>query len=75
MKNEFAGSRWLFAAMLSLGFVAAAGTYSLVVPAVAEAESGPCENDECELGQFCEDNPGGNTGCAMSGSQCSTYGC
>ncbi len=34
-----------------------------------------CEDDECEGGTTCKDNPGGNTECPMEGSGCKTRGC
>jgi|GEM_PF-1174878 hypothetical protein len=38
----------------------------------------PCEQDECEggmMGDSCQDNPGENTDCSFSGSDCTTGAC
>lgn len=61
--------------------VAGLATASALAPSPVAAAEG-CEDDECELvcGFFtckrqCVDNPGGNTGCSVSGGTCSTSGC
>jgi hypothetical protein len=35
-----------------------------------------CEEDECEMGTYCQDNPGQTTGCDEKPTfECVTYGC
>jgi hypothetical protein len=62
-----------------LGFmlaISAAGVLlgSAVSPRQLQAAM-KCEQDECEARVTCVDNPGQNTGCSKSGSNCTTYGC
>ena len=69
------GLRSIFLTALLLSGIGTVVTYSLATPAIAAAEQ-PCEDDECELGQVCIDNPGGSTGCNVTGpGSCKTYGC
>jgi hypothetical protein len=45
-------------------------------PAVFASSICECDDEECELGMVCVDNPGGNTWCdEVDDNVCKTYGC
>lgn len=57
---------------IGAGALVTATASALIAPEPALAV---CENDECEGGDDCEDNPGGNTICAFNGEECKSLGC
>ena len=61
-------------ALLLLLAMLGAAAGALLQPASVQADPG-CENDECELGRWCRDNPGGSTECGHVGRGCQTIGC
>ncbi len=47
-----------------------------VINADSDIIANPCEQDECEIGAYCIDNPGMSTQCRIDGPiQCKTLGC
>jgi hypothetical protein len=65
------------------GALAGLGAGSALAPSpLLAAEQAVCENDECErvcdffsCHRHCIDNAGGNTACAVTGSDCATQAC
>lgn len=64
-------TRLAFVLVLGAGFAVLGSIARPQVAAAAQA----CEDDECEAGKTCQDNPDGSTKCAMSGETCQTLGC
>lgn len=60
---------------LALFLAVAAGAVGTALRPVSLAAATACEDDECERGTTCVDNPDGNTACNRSGSTCKTQGC
>lgn len=62
---------------LSMGVLGTAGGLTVRSALATEAVIGAgCEQDECEGGTTCKQNPGRNTSCDMTGpGTCATDGC
>lgn len=61
-----------------LALVSGAGVatgFAGMTAAAPHAQATECEDDECEGGRKCQDNPGGRTECGFEGKRCSTDAC